>query len=278
VGRDVSSLTGATYERFRRAIEGERLPLAIVDMDALDANADQLFAEVRYHGKTLRIATKSVRRPAIIEYLLDRGGDTVRGLMAFTVEEAVQLTSLGHTDILVAYPSMQPSDIECLAAVNQRCGVRVTIIVDSEAQLDALDARACDRDATIPVAIEADMSLRIIGGRLRLGVYRSPLHSADDVVRIADAIKRRAGLELVGIMGYEAQVAGMGEANPFFPAFNLVKSAIKKASVPTIRKRRQQIADALAVKGMHIDFFNGGGTGSLNTTGRERSSVTTNAL
>jgi len=51
VGRDVSSLTGATHERFRRAIEGERLPLAIVDMDALGANADWKNGDELYRFK-----------------------------------------------------------------------------------------------------------------------------------------------------------------------------------------------------------------------------------
>jgi len=238
-------------------------------MDALDRNADKLFGDVRKHGKTLRMATKSVRCPALIDYLVDRGGDLMHGLMSFTVEEAEALAELGHTDMLVAYPSVQPGDIERLVAVNKRDGVRVSLVVDAEAQLDALSVAATSGGGVIPLVIEVDLSLRALGGRLHLGVYRSPLHSADEVMTIARSIADRPGIELVGIMGYEAQVAGMGEANPFTRALNPVKSAIKKASVPAIRKRRQQVADALAGEGIAIDFFNGGGTGSLITTGLE---------
>lgn len=265
----MSSLTIASYERLRAAIARERLPVALVDMDAVDANADQLIADVRAYGKTLRLATKSVRCPALIDYLVDRGGDTMRGLMAFTVEEAELLVERGHTDILIAYPSVQPSDVERLIELNRRQGVRVCIIVDSEPHLELLATGATERGGEIPVAIEVDLSLRALGGRLHLGVHRSPLHTAEEVVRLARSIQRRDGLRLAGIMGYEAQVAGMGEANPFSRALNPIKSAIKRASVPAVRKRRQQVAEALAQGNLAIEFFNGGGTGSLITTGLE---------
>ncbi len=265
----MSSLTAATYERLRTAIAGERLPVAIVDMDALDANADRLVAQVRESGKTLRMATKSVRCPALIDYLVDRGGDTMRGLMAFAVGEAAQLVDNGHRDVLVAYPSVQSADVERLAGLNAREGVRVSIIVDAEDQIAALAAGARSRGSVIPVAIEVDMSLRAVGGRVHLGVYRSPVHTAEQVVALARHIERLEGVELVGLMGYEAQVAGMAEANPFSRALNPVKAMIKRASIPAIRKRRQQVADALRAARIRIDFFNGGGTGSLNTTGRE---------
>ena len=267
--RIVASLTMSTYRRYCRAIAGEPLPLAIVDMDAVDANADALIDQVRRHGKTLRLATKSVRCPALIDYLVDRGGGTMHGLMAFTVAEAVQLVDRGHADILVAYPSVQPADIVALVEVNRRDGVRVALIVDAEDQLDRLSAGAVDHGGDIAVAIEVDLSLRAFGGKVHLGVHRSPLHTADEVVAIARAIERRPGLRLVGVMGYEAQVAGMGEANPFSRALNPVRSAIKKASIPAARKRRQQVADALARAGLPVEFFNGGGTGSLNTTATE---------
>jgi D-serine deaminase-like pyridoxal phosphate-dependent protein len=243
----------------------QRLPLALVDLDAVDANVESLLGAVRGRGKTLRLATKSVRCPALIDYIVERGGEVMRGLMVYAAEEAAFLVERGHRDLLIAYPSVQESDAKLLAELNGRDGVRVSIVVDSQAQLDALDGH----DVPVPVVIEVDMSLRPLGGRVHLGVRRSPLHSAEDVLRIARAVRARNGLRLAGVMGYEAQVAGVGEANPFSRALNPVRAMMKRASIPAVRRLRQQVADALAADGFEIDLFNGGGTGSLATTSEE---------
>lgn len=257
------------YERLRAAISGHRLPAAIVDLDAVDANVDALLGDVRSRGKTMRMASKSVRCHRLIEYILERGGTVMRGLMSFAVSEAAMLVDHGHTDILVAYPSVQECDLEVLVDLNRRDGVTVSLVVDSSEHLDALDAYARARDGVIPVVIELDMSLRPLGGRVHLGVHRSPAHSAEQVVSLARETVSRSGLRFAGVMGYEAQVAGMGEANPFSKLLNPVRGAIKRASIPAVRERRQAVADGLARAGIELPLFNGGGTGSLIHTDRE---------
>jgi D-serine deaminase-like pyridoxal phosphate-dependent protein len=70
-------------------------------------------------------------------------------------------------------------------------------------------------------------------------------------------------------MGYEAQIAGMGERNPFSKLLNPIKKFIKYRSVKDVKKKRQQIDDYLRNEQYHIDVFNGGGTGSLLSTAKE---------
>ncbi len=256
------------YDRLCRAIGGERLPTALVDLDMLDANIDHLFGIVRASGKTLRLATKSVRCPDAIDYIVARGGDAARGLMAYAVSEAAFLVEeRGYTDILVAYPSVQPADVALLADLNARADTAVSIIVDAEDQLARLAHHGGAAD--IPVVVEVDMSLRALGGRVHLGVRRSPLHTAADVVRVAQRALDTPGVTFAGVMGYEAQIAGLGEANPYARAMNPVKALIKRASAPVVRERRQQVADALDTAGIPCPLFNGGGTGSLAATGSE---------
>jgi D-serine deaminase-like pyridoxal phosphate-dependent protein len=52
------------WARYRRALAGQTLPVAFVDLDAVDANIDRLVAPARAAHKALRIATKSLRSPA----------------------------------------------------------------------------------------------------------------------------------------------------------------------------------------------------------------------
>src|SRR3954470_25051008 len=88
VTRNARDVRNARYARYRAAIRGEALPLAIVDLDALDQNLETLVAPVRASGKTLRIASKSVRCVEILRYLIEKGGPAMRGLMAYSPVEA----------------------------------------------------------------------------------------------------------------------------------------------------------------------------------------------
>jgi D-serine deaminase-like pyridoxal phosphate-dependent protein len=259
----------ARYQRYRRAIAEARMPCAIVDLDAVDANAATLLGDVRPSGKTLRLATKSVRCPALIEHLQARDPELMRGLMGFSAREAEFLVERGQRDILIAYPSVQPADIDLLCQLN-RDDATVSIIVDSIEHIERLSTGARSRDGEIPVVIEVDMSLRALGGRVHLGVKRSPAHTAEDVLAIARAARDHDGVRFHGVMGYEAQVAGLGDDSPFSRALNPVKRAIRRASIPVVSQRRKAVADLLTSDGFTIELFNGGGTGSLNTTSEER--------
>ncbi len=259
---------GDTYQRYARAIRGERLPLALVDMDALDRNVDTLTALVRRAGKTLRLATKSVRCPALIRYILERGGGTVRGLMAYAVEEAAFLLEQGFDDLLVAYPTVQASDMRALAEANRE-RARVAVVVDCPEHLERASQAAREAGSTIPVVVEADLSYRPLRGLLHLGVRRSPLRTPEAVVDLAQRAGTLPGLALQGVMGYEGQIAGIGEANPHSRLLNPARRLIKMLSVPQVAAARARIAHLLADRGMRVQVYNGGGTGSLPSTVRE---------
>jgi D-serine deaminase-like pyridoxal phosphate-dependent protein len=223
------------YEDLRRAVAGERLPCAIVDLDALDANC----ARFRAGKKAVRIATKSIRSPELIKLIADRVGAV--GLMTYSATETAYLASQGWTDLLMAYPTVRKADVESLAASGSK------LVVDSAEQLV---------DPRVPVVIDVDMSLRVAGAHV--GVRRSPLHSVEAVVDLAREIERR-GFKLAGLMGYEAQIAGVTDAGPFGAWMNGPKRAMKLASRRHVERLRRQLAGALRPK-----LFNGGGSGSAS--------------
>ncbi len=253
------------YERYRRLIQNERLPLALVDLDAVDHNIEVLLADVRRHGKTLRLASKSIRCPWLLRYITDRGQGAIRGILSYSVAEAAFLAEQGFTDIIVAYPTVQPTDCELLAQLNSR-NCRVAIVVDSEAHLQALRGTP---ERPIPVVIEIDLSYRPLGGRVHLGARRSPLRSPEAVLNLARKIAQRRDLKLLGLMGYEAQIAGVGESNPFSPMLNPARKLIKKLSRPYVAQMRQRVFELLRREGFAVEVFNGGGTGSVAFTSAE---------
>lgn len=253
------------YATIRDALAGERLPVAFVDLDAFDRNLARHVALVARHDKTLRVATKSVRAVALLRRLLERGGSALRGLMCFSCAEAELLAADGFDDLLVAYPPWQEADLDALTRAVER-GATVRVVVDCRATLERLSSHASRRGVILEVVVCVDMSLRAVGGRVHVGVRRSPLHDSAEVLALARHARELPGLGVAGLLGYEAQIAGLGDDSPFEPWLNPVKSAIRRVSVREVRARRGEIVRALERDGFVLRLVNGGGTGSLETT------------
>ncbi|HYM45655.1 MAG TPA: amino acid deaminase/aldolase [Solirubrobacteraceae bacterium] len=243
-------------------------PFALVDLDALWANATDL--ERRATPKPIRLASKSLRCRPLQELLLARDG--FRGTLAFTLPEALWLAERGFEDILVAYPTSDRAALRSLAQLPaERPGARVTVMVDSPAQLDLIDAaraRLGPAAGPVRVCIDLDAGYRMLGGRVRVGVKRSPVHTPAQALALARAILARDGLQLVGIMAYEAQTAGLGDAPPDHPLRALAIRAIQSRSARELAARRAQAVAAVR-EIAPLQLVNGGGTGSLHVTARE---------
>jgi D-serine deaminase-like pyridoxal phosphate-dependent protein len=197
------------WARLRRAIAGEPLPTALIDLDALDANVARLLAPARGAGKRVRIASKSIRVPAVMKHVAAQSDGVVNGVMAYAAGECPMLVEQGWRDVLVAYPTVQPSDLACVVDANL-AGGSVSLIVDSEAHVNAIARAAAARGACVPLVIDVDMSFRPRRG-VHLGVRRSPLREPAEVVALASRIADRKELRFEGIMGYEAQIAGVAD-------------------------------------------------------------------
>ena len=246
------------------ALEGLELPAIVVDLDAFDRNLERHLKVARAHGLSLRFATKSIRVRALIKRA--HAGSGARGLMTFTVAEAVALASSGLDDLFVAYPTLQPTAFSALADLTQR-GTNVSLAVDSAEAVERLTAVGNERGVALRVVLCIDMSLRALG--VHVGVRRSPLRTPTDVVALAEKA-RDAGLVVHGLMGYEAQVAGLGDDSSFDPApVRFAKRAIRAASMRELSDRRSEIAETLCARGFQLAFVNGGGTGSMDLTTKE---------
>lgn len=257
-----------TYGQYRELLKGERLPAALVNLNAFDENLRRVLRILDGSGKTLRPASKSVRCVWLLKRLFEQGGSAVRGLMCYSVEEAAFLFDHGFDDLLVAYPSVQPSDMELMAMLTSS-GASVCLMADCEDHLDALGAAGRRHGLVLRAAIEVDMSYRPLGGAVHLGVRRSTVRTPAQVMRLVRHAEKTGGVRVAGVMGYEAQIAGLGEKNPFSPELNPVRRIVKQLSIPDVAQKRQAVARALERGGVTLDFFNGGGTGSLRSSVKE---------
>ncbi|PPA58327.1 amino acid deaminase/aldolase [Micromonospora chalcea] len=249
-------------ERLDRATAHLDPPYAVVDLSAFDANAGALTG--RADGKPLRVASKSVRVRELLTRVLGRPG--WQGVMAFTLPEAVWLARSGVSDdVLVAYPTAHRAGLAELAA-DPALTDAVTLMVDDPAQLDLID-QVCPpaRRPALRICLDLDASWRPLRGRVHVGVRRSPVHSATAAGALAAAVAARPGFRLVGLMSYEAQIAGLGDAPP---GQAVLGSAIRVAQRGSYRELLARRSDAVAAVREHADleFVNGGGTGSVAAT------------
>src|SRR3546814_11556683 len=77
----------------------------VVDLDAFDANADDLAR--RAGGTPLRVASKSLRVPALLSRALAH--DAFSGVLAYSLREALWLHARTITDdIVMGYPRGHP--------------------------------------------------------------------------------------------------------------------------------------------------------------------------
>ena len=251
-----------TRDRLDRATAHLDPPYAVVDLTAFDANAEALAG--RSGGKPLRVASKSVRVRELLTRALKRPG--WHGVMAFTLPEALWLVRSGVSDdVLVAYPTAHRGGLAELAA-DPALADAVTLMVDDAAQLDLID-RVCPpaRRPALRICLDLDASWRPLGGRMHVGVRRSPVHSATAAGTLAAVVAGRPGFRLVGLMSYEAQIAGLGDAPP---GQAMLGSAIRVAQRGSYRELLARRFAAVSAVREHADleFVNGGGTGSVAAT------------
>lgn len=258
----------AAFWRARSAAIADRSgPVATIDVDALRYNALDLV--VRSSGVPIRVASKSIRVREVLDATLALPG--YRGILAFTLPEALWLAET-HDDIVLGYPSVDRTALAALAA-DEAKAARITLMVDDPAQLDLVDAVAPPAArAVLRVAIDADASWRapVLG---HIGVRRSPVHEPGEVADLARAIVRRPGFRLVGLMMYEAQIAGQPDDTGSGDA---VIRWMQRRSGDELRERRGAIVAAVRAVA-DLEFVNGGGTGSLESTASDPAVTETTA-
>ena len=236
-----------------RATRGRAAPFAVVDLDAFEANAADLAR--RAAGRPIRVASKSVRVRHLLQAALER--EAFAGVMSYALPEALWLAGHGVRDLFVAYPTTHRQALLELAR-HEDALTHVSIAIDSIEHVDAL-RRWLPKGAPVRVVIDVDASLRI--GPAHLGVRRSPIRSPRRAAAVARAA-REAGLIVVGLMFYDAQIAGLPDSSP---AVRLVKAR----SDASLRRRRAAVRTAVEDVAGPLQIVNGGGTGSLEVTGTD---------
>lgn len=208
-------------------------PVLLVDLDVLERNIGHMKRViVDEAGVRWRPHTKGMKTPALA-HLLQRSG--ARGITCAKLAEAEIMAYSGIDDILIANQIVGPQKAERLARLQGFA--RVLSAVDSEAGVAGLGAAAQGLGVKIPVVIEVDVGLK-----------RAGTQPGEATVRLAEIADRTAGLELVGLMTWEA-LAARGPTDE-----------AKKENSARMLGEFTDTAEACRAKGLNMEIVSCSGT------------------
>lgn len=270
------------HRRLERATEHLDAPFAAVDLDAFDRNRADMVRRAGWGdpasgtaGTPIRLASKSVRCRALLRRTFTGPcPDAFRGILSLTLPEALWLAEDGFDDIVVAYPTVDRAALDELVAWSTRADVvdrsrRLAVMVDAVEHLDAIRRAGASPHHPVSVCVELDAGLQLLGGRVRVGARRSPLHTPDEIAALTREIVRRPELRLVGMMGYESQIAGVGDRPPGRRVYGRVIEGMQRLSAAELRRRRAQAVRAVEAVAGPLELVNAGGTGSIEGSASE---------
>src|SRR5680860_1755029 len=255
-----------SHERYEATFAAVEAPFAFVDLDAMAANAGEMLG--RAGGKPIRVASKSLRCRALQDRVL-RSDPSFAGQMTFTLPETLWLAEQGFENLLLAYPTADTGALGELAlrSVANPGGAPI-VMVDCAEHLDAIESVLGAGAAPVRVCIDVDASWWALGGRVKVGPKRSPVHTVEQAVALAREIDRRPQLELAALMAYEGQIAGVGDRPPGRRLRGAAIRFMQRRSAAELAERRAAIVAAVGEFAQPA-IVNGGGTGSLELTAAE---------
>ena len=153
----VSERQKAAIGRRRNEVE---TPALILDLDAARANIATMAEKVAALPAALRPHAKLHKSPKIAQMQVDAGAI---GIATATIREAIAMANAGIDDILIANEVVGPDKVAALAEVAR--STRITVAVDSPANLDQLSAAASAAASTIGVIVEVDVGMGRCGVR-----------------------------------------------------------------------------------------------------------------
>ena len=182
-----------------RLLDGDFvLPVAALRATALERNLAMMERYCQRHDVLIAPHAKTTMSPALVARQIAAGA---WGVTVANVQQARVFIAAGIRRILVANPVVGAADFDYLAKrLRGDPGLEVLLLVDSVEAVAVLADRA-GRDQAAPRPLAVLLELGYAGGR-------GGARSTEEAVLVAEAIRATAGLELVGVEGFEGLVPG----------------------------------------------------------------------
>jgi D-serine deaminase-like pyridoxal phosphate-dependent protein len=214
-----------------RALSEVETPVAVIDLDRLEANLAELQSYVDAHGIELWPHTKTHKSPEIGRRQLELGA---RGLTVAKTGEAEVFQEAGASSILVHYPPFGTDKWERLADI-VASGVELTVAVDSVPPAAGLAETLARRGLRASLLVELDV-----------GLHRTGQTTAEGALAVAQELSRLPAVEVAGISCYP------GHCRPEDP--------LLRSRLDAVDSLLRETRDAFLAAGLRCDRISGGST------------------
>ena len=160
-------------------------PALVVDLDAFEANVEQVHGFFRGRAATMRPNVHSHKTPAIAHRQLAVEG-AASGVAVVSVGEAEVFASAGIGDILVSMQLASAGKLARACALARTC--RISLIADNEATVTAYASAATAAGVTLDILVD-----------VQTHPHRAGAVGLGQAVALAKAIESTLGLRFVGV-------------------------------------------------------------------------------
>ncbi len=214
-----------------RPLSEVETPVAILDLDRLEANLQSLQSYADSHAIALWPHTKTHKSPEIGLQQLAIGA---RGLTVAKTGEAEVFHEAGAPRVLVHYPPFGVDKWDRLARL-AAAGLELTVAVDGLAPVDGLSAALVRHGASAELLVEMDV-----------GLHRTGQVTSAGALDLAQRLSSLAAVDVAGISCYPGHCRGDAET---------IRSRVKEVDA-LLRETRDAFTDA----GIRCDRISGGST------------------
>ena len=208
----------------------------LLDLTVLESNIAAMAKLCDGKAVRLRPHAKTHKSPLVAAMQLDAGA---AGICCAKLGEAEAIAADGSVrDIMVTTPLVGRRKLKRMADLART--VKLAVLADNEAAIEALDQAAATSGSKIDVLVEVDV------GQRRCGVPAGPA-----AARLASVIARCKHLTFKGLHGYQGKLQMIATYDE------------RRTAVRTALSLLQDSADHVRRAGHAIDILTGGGSGSI---------------
>ena len=204
-------------------------PVAIVDLDRLEANIAKLQGYLDEHGIANRPHVKTHKIPQIARLQVKAGA---AGLTCQKIGEAEVMADAGLRDIFIPYNVIGASKLKRLMRLARRTELSVT--ADSPFTVDGYSEAARQEGIELPVLVEFDT-----------GMGRCGVQSPQEAASLARLINRSFGLRFGGLMTHpfnEASDPFVSETKMLLATDRIAVERVSYGGTPTMWQAHNQSA------------------------------------
>src|SRR6266487_238027 len=212
-------------------------PALLLDLDRFERNLQRMTGHVRRTGKSIRPHAKTHRCPEIARQQIEAGA---LGVACAKLGEAEVMASHGIRGLLITTEIVPERSMFRLVRLLESAPDTM-VVVDNEANVDALARSMASRGLTLSVLVDID-----VGGR------RTGAQPGEHALAVARAVTKHTSLRLRGLQGYAghcAHVMGWGAR----------RETSHKAMAPLMDTRA-----LFEIAGLPVEIVAGGSTGTYD--------------